>query len=79
MCAAPDCCCLRAICWLLAESSCVAQATWGELTWWNDVSDFDYFTDFVKEHKLGGVFSWIATSDAPDWRVHKQLNKALRG
>ena len=64
---------------LLAESSCVAQATWGELTWWNDVSDFDYFTDFVKEHKLGGVFSWIATSDAPDWRVHKQLNKALRG
>jgi len=54
------------------------NATWGELTWWNDLADFDYYTDFVKEHQLGGVFSWIATSDAPDWRIHKRLNRALR-
>ena len=52
--------------------------TWGELTWWNDISDFDYFTSFVSEHDLGGVFSWIATSDAPDWRVHKYINHALQ-
>lgn len=54
------------------------NATWGELTWWNDLSDFDYFASFVSEHDLGGVFSWIATSDAPDWRVHKYINHAMQ-
>lgn len=53
--------------------------TLGELTWWNDMVDFDRLVKFVSEHELGGIFTWIATSDAPDWRVHKYLNRALRG
>ena len=49
----------------------------GELTWWNDMSDFDRFAAFVRSHDLGGAFTWIATSDAPDWRVHRHIYSAL--
>ena len=49
----------------------------GELTWWNNLGDFDYFADFVLQHGLGGVFSWIATSDARDWRIHRRLAARL--
>ena len=45
----------------------------GEVAWFNTLADFDVFTGFVSEHNLGGVFSWIATSDSLDWTVHKRL------
>ena len=49
----------------------------GEVTWWNDAQDIDRFASFVRSRRLGGVFTWIATSDAQDWRVHKRLNADL--
>ncbi len=55
---------------------CVCVCVYGR---WNDLPDLEYLVEFVSEHKLGGVFSWIATSDAPDWRVHKHINRLLRG
>ena len=49
----------------------------GEVAWFNTLDDFDAFTAFVVQHDLGGVFSWIATSDSLDWRVHKRLHQGL--
>ena len=62
--------------WYFFPDPATGNAT-GELTWWNSLSDFEYYTSFVNERQLGGVFSWVATSDAPDWRVHKQLHRDL--
>ena len=64
----------------LASSANPGNATGnatGEATFFNTEADLDMFAAFVRTHKLGGVFTWIATSDAPDWRVHRRLNKAL--
>ena len=49
----------------------------GEVTFFNTVGDLDIHAQFVRNHSLGGVFTWIATSDAHDWRVHRQLYAAL--
>jgi hypothetical protein len=62
--------------WYFFPDPAMGNAT-GELTWRNSLSDFEYYTSFVNERQLGGVFSWVATSDAPDWRVHKQLHRDL--
>jgi hypothetical protein len=49
---------------------------WGEVSWWNDLSDLDYMIGFVRDHQLGGICSWVARPR--EWRVHKHVNKALR-
>ena len=54
-----------------------ANASVGELTYFNDVPDLERFTDTAKRLDFAGVYTWVATSDALDWRVHKRLWKAL--
>ena len=54
-----------------------ANASVGELTFFNDVSDLQRFTDTAKRLDFAGVYTWVATSDALDWRVHRRLWKAL--
>jgi hypothetical protein len=49
----------------------------GELTFWNAFHDMDVFTRTVRELGYAGVFTWVATSDAMDWRVHKHLHSQL--
>ena len=49
----------------------------GELTYWNDYPDLDVFTGTAMERGYAGVFTWVATSDALDWRVHKYLHAHL--
>jgi len=54
-----------------------ANASVGELTFFNDVPDLERFTDTAKRLDFAGVYTWVATSDALDWRVHRRLWKAL--
>ena len=49
----------------------------GELTFWNAPSALDEFVDQAARLDLGGLFTWTATSDALDWRVHTRLRKRL--
>ena len=49
----------------------------GELTFWNDFPDLDRTTSIVNERGLGGVFTWVATSDAMDWRATRRLFRGL--
>ncbi len=49
----------------------------GELTYWNDYPDLDVFTRTALKREYAGVFTWVATSDALDWRVHKYLHLQL--
>jgi hypothetical protein len=49
----------------------------GERTYWNDYPDLDQTTALVRERGLGGVFTWVATSDALDWRATRRLFRGL--
>ena len=62
--------------WLFYPSKAGAGQM-GELTYWNDYPDLDVFTGTAMERGYAGVFTWVATSDALDWRVHKYLHAHL--
>ena len=49
----------------------------GELTFWNDQQHLDLAVREVGRVGIAGVFTWTATSDAADWRVHKRLRAQL--
>ena len=55
-----------------------ANASVGELAFWNDYSDMDVFTSTVLQRGYAGVYTWVATSDAMDWRVHRHLHTSLQ-
>jgi|AACY02.8.fsa_nt_gi hypothetical protein len=47
--------------------------------YWNDLPDVDRFVDLVRREGFGGVYTWCATSDALDWRVHRRIRDGLNG
>lgn len=49
----------------------------GELTYYNDNDDLDRFVSTVETEGFGGLFTWLATSDSPDWAVHRRLQRQL--
>jgi hypothetical protein len=49
----------------------------GELTYFNDGATLDEFVRQSMRKGLGGVFTWVATSDALDWLVHRQVRNRL--
>ena len=53
------------------------NASTGELAYWNDWEDLDRFTNVSQSHGYGGVYTWVATADAMDWRVHRRLYSNL--
>jgi hypothetical protein len=59
------------------NSSRDGQDEVGEVAWFNTLDDVDIFTEFVTTRGLGGVFSWIATSDSLEWTVHKRLHRGV--
>ena len=74
----------RAVRGVSGEAQGFARWSWyggaaavGEATFFNTEAELDDFAVFVRNHSLGGVFTWIATSDALDWRVHRRLYSAL--
>ena len=61
--------------WLFYPSASDPEV--GELTFWNAPPALDEFVDQAARLDLGGLFTWTATSDALDWRVHTRLRKRL--
>ena len=60
-----------------AAAAAAAAGPVGELTFWNDQEHLDLAVREVGRVGIGGIFTWTATSDANDWRVHKRLRTQL--
>ena len=63
--------------WIFYPDDEKNTTTTGELMYWNDFSDIDRFVALVKREGFGGAFTWCASGDAEDWRVHKRIRQGL--